>query len=126
MADRNIARNNLIYYLKVVDDANGQRLGYLADITTAGLMLMTEGPMPAGTTYRLRIEPPRARRRGKPIVVSAVTRWSDKDKMSSFHRTGFELTEISLKEVASIRALINDYHYEEPGEDEPRASQKRF
>ena len=120
MADRNLARHNLIYYLRVLDEASGRRLGYLADITTAGLMLMTEGPLPAGTPYRLKIEPPRAQKRGKAIVVSAVTRWSDKDKQSSFHRTGFELTDISLKDVASIRALIKDYLYQEPAEDEPR------
>jgi hypothetical protein len=126
VADRNLARNNLIYYLKVLDVASGRRLGYLADITTAGLMLMTDGPLTAGTAYRLKIEPPLARKRGKAIVVDAVTKWSDKDKLSSFHRTGFEMTDISLKDVAAIRALINDYRYEEPDEDEPRLPSKPF
>ncbi len=126
MTDRNLSRNNLIYYLKVLDAASGRRLGYLADITTAGLMLMTDGPLPAGTAYKLRIEPPQARKRGKPIEVSAVAKWSDKDKQTSFHRTGFELTDISLKDLAAIKSLINDYLYREPGEDEPRIPGQPF
>jgi hypothetical protein len=118
--DRNLERNNLIYYLRVSDVSTSRRLGYLADISTAGLMLMTDDPLPAGVPYRLRIEPPQAHaRRGEPIAVSAVTKWSEKDKHSAFYRTGFELKDTSAAELKSIRRLIKDFLYEEPEEGTP-------
>ena len=116
MPDRNLERNNLIYYLKVSDVSTGRRLGYLADISTAGLMLMTDDPLPADVAYRLRIEPPLARQ-GEAIAVSAVTKWSDKDKHSAFYKTGFELKDTSAAELKSIKRLIKEFLYEEPEED---------
>jgi hypothetical protein len=48
-------RRNLIYYLEKIDKETDKKVGFLVDITTKSLMLMTETPIDTGKIFHLRI-----------------------------------------------------------------------
>ena len=55
---RNRPRKNTPHHVKVLDDNSGLVLGRVVDITSDGLMLVSEKPVPRGLITRLRITLP--------------------------------------------------------------------
>ena len=52
---RKLKRRHLIYYLHVHERSSGKLIGYLVDISTDGIMIMTEQPIAVGTVMELKI-----------------------------------------------------------------------
>ena len=52
---RKLKRRHLIYYLHVLERVSGNLIGYLVDISTEGIMIMSENPIEAGTVLELKI-----------------------------------------------------------------------
>ena len=52
---RKMKRRHLIYYLEAVDRDTDQPIGFLVDITTKGIMLMSETPIETGKIFHLKI-----------------------------------------------------------------------
>jgi hypothetical protein len=52
---RKLKRRHLIYYLQVQERASGKQIGYVVDISTEGIMLMSENPIAVGTLLELKI-----------------------------------------------------------------------
>ncbi len=50
---RELERMPTIYYLGVFDRKKNDLIGYLADITAKGAMIMCERPLKPGTSYQL-------------------------------------------------------------------------
>ena len=55
--ERKAPRRHLIYYLRVYDRASGQQLGHLVDLTTEGVMLVSEEKLEKGV-HSLRMDLP--------------------------------------------------------------------
>ena len=112
MADkRRLKRWHLIYYLRVFECDNGQLLGHLVDVTTEGLMLVSERRIPNGQEFDLRMEiPTEDGIRNIPLKTYSV--WSDYDINRSFFDTGFELVDPSSETIYQIRELIDELHFD--------------
>jgi len=52
---RKLKRRHLIYYLHVLERESGTHVGYLVDITTKGIMIMSEHPIESGAVLELKI-----------------------------------------------------------------------
>ena len=52
---RKLKRRHLIYYLHVLEKTSGDLIGYLVDITTDGIMIMSESPIEVGEALELKI-----------------------------------------------------------------------
>jgi hypothetical protein len=52
---RKLKRRHLIYYLHVQERASGTTIGYLVDISTEGIMIMSDDPIAVGTVLELKI-----------------------------------------------------------------------
>ena len=52
---RKLKRRHLIYYLHVQERSSGTTIGYLVDISTEGIMIMSEDPIAVGTVLELKI-----------------------------------------------------------------------
>ena len=110
---RKLKRWHLIYYLRVFDEQRSALIGHVFDITTQGLRLVSEWPIPSGSVYQLSMEVPHDS--GETIRVSLPARalWSRPDEDSSgFHHTGFQLLEPSPRAVERIRSLIDAFKQE--------------
>ena len=105
---RQLKRRHLIYYLRVFDRTTDQLIGYLVDITTGGLKLMSEEPLDINKTLQLRMELPVETSHkfiNKPVTFDAVSLRSDVDVNPQFYITGFKIL-VHLQKSWSKKSLI--------------------
>jgi hypothetical protein len=108
---RNIKRRHLIYYLRVWEVDADRPLGHVVDITSEGMMLISEQPIPVDQTYTLELRLPHAEGSPKPMRFRAICRWSDNDINPDFYDTGFEFLQQRPEDIETIRNLIEDYGF---------------
>jgi hypothetical protein len=108
---RKLKRVHLIYYLRIFDNESNIRVGHLVDITTEGIMLISEEPAPRGKDFSFRMQLPGNITGREEINFKARCLWSRKDFNPDFYVSGYTIEEISSKEVKTITALINQYGF---------------
>ncbi len=113
MEKRSIARRHLVFYLRVYDGMGIEILGHLADISTRGIMLVSEKPIKTGRDFRLRIKLPKEVVGRDEIVIEATSCWSKRDSNPDFYITGFEIAELEGDLEKQIGRLIKDFSMEE-------------
>lgn len=111
---RQLRRWQLIYYLRAFEETNGRVLGHVVDITTEGLMLISESRIEPGNQYGLRIECPSEEDRSRAICFSAESLWTRRDVNVAFFDTGFRLHDPSTEAVLAIQELIEELHFPGP------------
>jgi len=104
-------RRHLVYRLKVVDRGTQRILGYLVDVTTEGLMLMSEDPIELGRTFELRMALPAAVEGSRPIYLEAKSIWSRSEPGVGYHDTGFEMVRIDPADMDEIQHLIEGHAF---------------
>ncbi len=106
---RKIDRKYLIYYLRVFDRNTNQLIGNLVDITTKGLMIMSEIPINQNTIFNLAMDLPEPIRDSKKIMFDAKSVRCDQDPNPAFYNTGFEFVSINYEDIETIKALIEEF-----------------
>lgn len=110
---RTIRRRHLIFYLRVWEPASNRLLGHVVDITSEGMMLISDQPIPTGEAYALEVRLPDTEGMLKPLQFRAVCRWSDNDVNPAFYDSGFEFTEKTPEALDTIRQLIEAYGFQD-------------
>lgn len=108
---RKSKRRHLIYYLKVYDRTTGQLIGQIGDITTEGIMLITESPIDPNRLFQFRMLLPEEIEGKKEIYFDAKSLWCNKDINPNFYNVGFKMINISMKQIDIIKNLIYDYSF---------------
>ena len=108
---RKLKRRHLIYYLRVFDRRSGDLLGHLVDLTTAGIMLISESPIPADHAYACRMVLPGQGDDQREVTFEAHSIWSKRDVNPAFYATGFRLERPDPEAVAAIEGLIAEYGF---------------
>ncbi len=103
---RNLHRRHLIFYLEVYDDATGELLGHLVDLTTKGIKLVSKNAFPNGQTYVMRMELPEDYFEEKTLRFTATSRWCTNDVNPDFYDTGFEAQDLDRETIDIIVKLI--------------------
>jgi hypothetical protein len=114
---RHTQRKQIIYYLKVYDQDTGKLLGYLADLTTKGLMVIGDQKIKKGKTFHLRMDLPKEMKGSKKIAFKARVMWCKPDANPGFFDTGYRMMNLSKEDTRTIAVLIQDFLYEEPEEE---------
>jgi len=109
MERRKLQRRQLIYYLRVFDRDTGELLGHLVDITTEGVMLISEAPLQTGKVFHLKMRLPEQMSGSKEIAFDAVSKWSKKDINPDFYDTGFQFVDIRAENKEFIEDLIYEF-----------------
>lgn len=99
-------RSHLLYYLRVYDREDNRLLGHLVDITTEGLMLLSEAPLETGRSYSLRMEWPMESGEKGEILLEAESLWSRNDVNNDFYDTGFRLIASAPEQTRQIKRII--------------------
>lgn len=86
---RNRPRKNTPHPVKVLDQASGQVLGRVVDITADGLMLVSANHLEPGKQFQLRIVLPQMTDGKMDVSVQAEVIWSRQDTNPSFFKIGF-------------------------------------
>ncbi len=104
---RRAQRRHLIYYLKVIDKETDQPLGFLVDITTRGMMLMSETPIESNKLFHLKILLQTELSEKQYLNFEAKSKWCKNGINSDFYDTGFELIDVDVSEFKEIEEIID-------------------
>lgn len=106
-------RRHLIYYLEVFDDATDRLIGHVVDMTVKGIRLTSEEPIELNSTLRLRIDLPAETRGKTQLKFDATSLWTKKDVNPDYHCTGFELQDVSLDDLNTIKRVIARFKFKD-------------
>ncbi|RKX31655.1 MAG: hypothetical protein DRP46_02850 [Candidatus Zixiibacteriota bacterium] len=98
--------------IKVYDRDTNELFGYLADISTHGMMLIGERTVTRDGVYRLKIEFPFTIQGEQEINFEAESMWCRNDPESYYSKAGFRLNNLSESDQEIIEEFIKTVEYE--------------
>jgi hypothetical protein len=99
-------RRHLIYYLSVIDTDTEKPLGFLVDITTRGIMLMSESPIEADKKYHLKLLLKTDLSKREYLNFDAECKWCKQSINSDFYDAGLELIDVDPDDFKEIEETI--------------------
>ena len=100
-------RHDLIYYFRVLDRNDDQLLGYAANISTEGVMLVGKMPTTPGKSYRLRMILPVEIDGRKQVKFEAISRWCHRNGGPGYFESGFQLDSAGVNDLAIIEHICS-------------------
>ncbi|MCM8813168.1 MAG: PilZ domain-containing protein [Candidatus Omnitrophica bacterium] len=113
MHQRKLHRRHLIYYLRVFNQQSGVMLGHLVDITPDGVMLVSETAIAVGAKYQCEMVLPQEISGTKKVCFEARSVWTKQDINPDFFATGFEIRNISEKDIDLIGTLVDRFGFKD-------------
>jgi hypothetical protein len=110
---RRSKRRHLVYYLKVYEMPAEELLGYMLNISPAGIMLLSDKGMKLQKEYSLKMLLPQVISGKDAIEFRGVCVWSQTDLYLDFYANGFQITEITEENTRIIETLIQHFSLEE-------------
>ncbi|MGB3622686.1 PilZ domain-containing protein [Ketobacter sp. MCCC 1A13808] len=110
---RSVPRRHLIYYLRVFNAESGGLIGNLVDISTKGIMVVSDRKLESGLLFRLRMVLPDTVEGSKEVEFDAETRWCRSDANSDFYDTGLELIDPTNEFLDAVDRLVEDCLFKE-------------
>ena len=92
---------------------NVDLIGNLVDISTKGIMVVSEKVIEPNTRYRLRMVLPDTVDGSKEVDFDAESRWCRNDANQAFYDTGFELLDPSMEFLDAVDRLVEDCLFKE-------------
>ncbi len=111
MQTRHQQRKHLFLYLEVLDQDSGKMLGHLGDISSQGMMIIAEHPLPLYQTLKLRLNLPDTGEFSKNYLnITVETRWTRPDINPQLHCIGCQFQEVAeddLPIIEQVGALLS-------------------
>jgi PilZ domain len=106
---RKLERKELNQTVVIHDMINGGIFGELVNITTEGLMVMTDREIETQAIFQLALQLPEQLEGSDQLILGADCLWCR--RAENFHRywAGFQIIDASEQALAQIEALINLY-----------------
>jgi len=104
-------RRHIVFYSRVFDRNSGALLGHLMDITIEGLMLISDTPLPTGSTYHLRMDLPEDVMTKAYLSFDADCLWCRPDINPAFYNAGFRVLNMKQEDVDLIENMIDEYGF---------------
>jgi hypothetical protein len=105
---RKLKRRHLIYYLHVLERSSGEHVGYLVDITTNGIMIMSENPAEPGTVLELKIMLSSEMSSKQYLDFDVKTIYCEKSINETTYDIGCELLHLSAEAFHGIEMIIDE------------------
>lgn len=111
LSRRKLKRRHLIYYLRVFDIKTNELLGHLVDISPGGVKIMSEGAIPIGDKYQLKMHLPDEMENATDIIFDVECVWSEQDINPEFFAAGFQIQQIDSEHARVIDRLIEEFGF---------------
>ena len=116
---RTIKRNHLSYYLKVYNRKTGKPIGYIVNISTEGLRLVSHIPLLTHSVFQFRIKLPREIEEGeRNIDFDALSCWCRPDVSPDCFDTGFKIVEAPEALLSLVEGLNQYFCFRAEGMDQ--------
>ena len=112
-------RHQLLFNAGVYDADSGRLIGHLSNLSTDGLMVITERPLPMGRTYRVRIPLPVAFEGRGEIEVEVEVAWTQPATHPTYQRNGLRALALEPEQRRVLTRLVEDYDLRIDGEPLP-------
>ncbi len=111
--NRKLHRRHLIYYLKVVEKDTNKPMGYLVDITTEGIMIMSESAVETGRAFEFRIllQTEMSRREFLDFKVESI--WCKQSVNMDLYDIGFRLLNVKPHDFKGIEDIIEELGFKD-------------
>ena len=106
---RSQERVELSQSIEIVDVINGGIFGELVNITTEGLMVMTEKDIPTHAIYQLSLKLSTPINNSDTIELGADCLWCREEENFKRHWAGLHIIDASDSAVSQIQTLIEHY-----------------
>lgn len=106
---RKLQRRNFILDIEVFDRNTGEAVGDLGDITTEGLMIVSENPLEESKSFEFFIRLPEEAEESLEIQFDAKSIRCRETIHESIFITGFVIPEINEETQEKIEHLINEF-----------------
>ncbi len=110
---RSVKRRHLVFYLRVFNQSDSSVLGHVVDISSEGLMLLSDATIKVGEKFSLRMRLPIDLSDKDELQFNAVCRWCKEDGNPDFYLSGLQIDGLTIEVEEYILHLINDYSYGE-------------
>jgi len=104
---RIIHRHQLPTYLQVVNQVTGKPIGYIVNISSQGMMLVSQAQLMTHAVFQLSLNVPEATGISK-IEFEALSLWSRSDVTPGYYDTGFSFIRTS-SELLGVVSALKDY-----------------
>lgn len=111
---RQVERRHLVFYLRVFDGMSSKVVGHIVDISSQGLMLISDSAIAVNENYRLRMKMPSEIAEKEEIIINATSRWCKQDENPDFFITGFQLYDLTAEVEKYLLYLIDDFSFSPP------------
>ncbi len=105
---RIIQRHQLHYYLQVYNQVTDKPIGYIVNISTHGMMLVSSTQLLAHAVFSLQIRLPTLINGKKKIDFEALSHWCKPDVEPGCFDTGFSFTQPS-EELQTLVSALAEY-----------------
>ncbi|MBN1256809.1 MAG: PilZ domain-containing protein [Planctomycetes bacterium] len=103
---RSQKRWHLIYYLRVFDRDTNEMIGHLVNITTEGIMLISDQQIALDKIFHLRMLWPTEGGETEELTFDAKSVWCGNDANPDYFDTGFKLIDPSSGLCDQIRQVV--------------------
>jgi hypothetical protein len=110
---RKLKRRHLIYYLHVQERASGKPIGSLVDISTEGIMIMSEQPIELGTVLELKIMLESEMSDKQFLYFDAKVLRCEKSINGTNYDIGCKLLNLSDKDFREIEIIIDELGFKD-------------
>ncbi|MDR0303971.1 MAG: PilZ domain-containing protein [Chitinispirillales bacterium] len=101
-------RRNLYYYLQVIDIDADNKLGRIADLTTGGMMLISDKQFEIGSVVKARIilDNNLFDMLFSDLDITFTTQWSKPDAKPGHFANGLKFVDLNDKDLRTIEQII--------------------
>jgi hypothetical protein len=110
---RKLKRRHLIYYLHVQERSSGTVIGYLVDISTEGIMIMSENPISVGTVLELKIMLESEMSAKQYLYFDAQVLRCEKSINGISYDIGCKLLKLSPEDFREIEMIIEEIGFKD-------------
>ena len=107
---RQVSRRRFSYYMRVTDEATGNLVGHLSDISTGGFKLDSQKPVPLNVNSRLRIDQTGEISNKSYITFTARARWCRVDTFDpNIYNVGYQISDMSPADYDIFIKMFSTY-----------------
>ncbi|MCP4750326.1 MAG: PilZ domain-containing protein [Proteobacteria bacterium] len=108
---RKSPRRNLIYYLEIRDRNTERLVGNLVDITTDGIMMVSEESLETNKIYPLKMILPEVIQSNKEMVFDATCVRTAKDPNTRYYNSGLQFHLLDPVYLPIIDSLVYEFKF---------------
>lgn len=106
-------------YFRVYDRITDKALGYMVDISSEGMKILSRLYIQENTTYRIRVELPEEVKGSDQLLVDVRSVWCERDPESERYLAGFAFVSTFPHHEEIIRLLFDSRKHREEVAPEP-------